>query len=69
MRRRRQVRIGGFDPAQNRWIDVDAAGVEARDQLTVTTFNIWFNPYFADERYRAIVDLLSRDMPDVMVFQ
>ena len=41
----------------------------ARDELTVTTFNIWFNPYFADERYRAIVDLLSRDMPDVMVFQ
>ncbi len=69
MRRRRQVPIGGFDPAQNRWIDVDAAGDVARDQLTVTTFNIWFNPYFADERYRAIVDLLSRDMPDVMVFQ
>ena len=31
--------------------------------------NIWFNTFFADQRYRAIAQLLSRDMPDVMVFQ
>ena len=39
------------------------------DELTLATFNIWFSDFHADERYRAIADLLSRNMPDVMVFQ
>src|SRR4051794_5439821 len=40
-----------------------------RDVLTLTTFNVWFDAYFAGERYRAIAALLSRETPDVMVFQ
>jgi tyrosyl-DNA phosphodiesterase 2 len=67
--RRRRVAVGWFDPAANRWTDVDAGGSVVRDELTLATFNIWFNSYFAVERYRAIVELLTRDMPDVMVFQ
>jgi endonuclease/exonuclease/phosphatase family metal-dependent hydrolase len=35
----------------------------------LTTFNVWFDSYFADQRYRAIAQLLSGKMPDVMVFQ
>ena len=35
----------------------------------LATFNIWFSDSHAEERYRAIADLLLRDMPDVMVFQ
>ena len=58
-----------FDAATNRWADVDAAGAVDRDELTLVTFNIWFDGYFADARYLAIAELLSRDMPDVMVFQ
>jgi tyrosyl-DNA phosphodiesterase 2 len=40
-----------------------------RDELTLTTFNIWFNDYCADERFRAIADLLRASRPDIMVFQ
>jgi tyrosyl-DNA phosphodiesterase 2 len=58
-----------FDAATNRWTDIDAAGAVDRDELTLVTFNIWFDAYFADARYLAIAELLSRDMPDVMVFQ
>jgi tyrosyl-DNA phosphodiesterase 2 len=58
-----------FDAATNRWTDIDAAGAVDRDELTLVTFNIWFDGYFADARYLAIAELLSRDMPDVMVFQ
>lgn len=50
-------------------MDVDASGGVDRDALTVSTYNVWFNTHFADERYRAIAEHLSRDMVDVMVFQ
>jgi tyrosyl-DNA phosphodiesterase 2 len=67
--RHHSVPVGRFDAATNRWADVDAAGAVDRDELTVATFNIWFDAHFADDRYLAIAELLSRDMPDVMVFQ
>jgi len=35
----------------------------------VSTFNIWFESYYAAKRYPAIVELLARDAPDVMAFQ
>lgn len=35
----------------------------------MSTFNIWFNDLYAAQRYRAIAALLSRELPDVMVFQ
>jgi tyrosyl-DNA phosphodiesterase 2 len=58
-----------FDAATNRWTDIDAGGAVDRDELNLATFNIWFNDYFAEQRHLAIAELLSRDMPDVMVFQ
>ncbi len=67
--RRRAVQVGTYDSASNRWTGADDAGAVDRDELTVTTFNVWFDDYFADQRYRAIAQLLSREMPDVMVFQ
>jgi endonuclease/exonuclease/phosphatase family metal-dependent hydrolase len=72
-RRSRGVPVGTFDEAVDRWVDVDThvdeAGAGQRAGLTLTTFNIWFNEYHAERRYRAIVELLSRNMPDVMVYQ
>ena len=68
-RRHRSVPVGAFDPASNRWVDGDAAGTVDRAGLTLVTFNIWFNEKHAQQRYQAIADLLSRDLPDVMVFQ
>ena len=65
----RHVPVGAFDTTTGQWTVIDAGGAVDRDELTLTTFNIWFNSYFADERYGAIADLLSRDLPDVMVFQ
>ncbi len=65
----RHVPVGAFDATTGQWTDIDAGGGVDRDQLTLTTFNIWFNSYFADERYGAIAELLSRDLPDVMVLQ
>jgi tyrosyl-DNA phosphodiesterase 2 len=57
------------DASSNRWVGVDEATPVERDDLTLVTFNVWFDDYFAEERYRAIADLLRREMPDVMVFQ
>jgi len=68
-RRPRRVPVGVFDAATQRWIDVDTTGAVDRSELTLTTFNIWFNDLFAEERYRAIADILSRITPDIMVFQ
>jgi tyrosyl-DNA phosphodiesterase 2 len=67
--RRRTVPVATYDPATKRWKGVDDARAVDRDELIVTTFNVWFESYFAEQRYRAIVQLLSREMPDVMVFQ
>ena len=67
--RRRAVQVTTYDPATNRWNGVHDAGAVDRDELTLTTFNVWFDTYFADQRYRAIAQLLAREMPDVMVFQ
>ncbi len=50
-------------------VDGQASGAVDRDELTLTTYNIWFDSSQAQERYAAIADLLSRDLPDVMVFQ
>ncbi|HEX7427088.1 MAG TPA: endonuclease/exonuclease/phosphatase family protein [Mycobacterium sp.] len=52
-----------------RWTDIQAAGGVDRDELTLTTFNIWFDGYHAEPRYLAIAELLSNRAPDVMVFQ
>jgi tyrosyl-DNA phosphodiesterase 2 len=68
-RRRRSVPVGRFDEAANRWVDVDTAGEVELDGLTLATFNIWFDDHHAEQRHRAIADLLAREMPDVMVFQ
>jgi tyrosyl-DNA phosphodiesterase 2 len=67
--RRQRIPVGTFDVAANRWINGAAGGAVERDELTVTTFNIWFSEYHARERYLAIAQLLSRKPPDVMVFQ
>ena len=68
--RRRRVPVGSFDVATKRWVDVDAfPRVTPRDELVLATFNVWFNDFHAEQRYRAIADVLSRKMPDVMVFQ
>lgn len=68
-RRRIAVPVGRFDVDTDRWRDVDDGGSAQRDQLTVATFNIWFNELHREQRYRAIASLLSRELPDIMVFQ
>jgi tyrosyl-DNA phosphodiesterase 2 len=67
--RRRAVQVGRYDPATDRWNGVDETSIVSRDRLIVTTFNVWFDTYFAEQRYRAIAQLLSRELPDVMMFQ
>ena len=67
--RRRRVRVGSFDVASKRWVDGGGAAPVARDELVLATFNVWFNDFHAEERFQSIADVLSRKMPDVMVFQ
>ena len=69
LRRRRNVAVRRFDAATGRWVDTDAAAAVDRDELTVATFNIWFDDYHAEQRYRAIADLLRERRPDVIVLQ
>src|SRR5687767_13574624 len=68
-RRRTRVPVGRFDARTDRWHDIDDGGSVVCEELTVATFNVWFNDLHAAQRYQAIAALLSRDMPDVMVFQ
>lgn len=68
--RRRRVAVRRFDDVTGQWTST-AGAVQGgpRDTLSVSTFNIWFDPFHAPERYRAIADLLGAQPPDVMVFQ
>jgi tyrosyl-DNA phosphodiesterase 2 len=67
--RRTTVPVGGFNAATGQWTNsVTADGVE-RDEVTLTTFNIWNEGKQAERRYQAIAELLSARGPDIMVFQ
>lgn len=69
LRRRRPVTVRRFDQAAGAWVDSDDVRPADRDELTVATFNIWFDEYHAEQRYRAIADLLGERKPDVIVLQ
>lgn len=69
LRRRRRVTVRRFDAATAAWVDVDDVQATDREELTVATFNIWFDDYHAQQRYHAIADLLGERMPDVVVLQ
>ena len=69
LRRRRSVAVRRFDASTGRWVDTDAASAVDRDEVTVATFNIWFDDYHAERRHRAIADLLRERRPDVIVLQ
>ncbi|WP_422743209.1 endonuclease/exonuclease/phosphatase family protein [Mycobacterium sp. WMMD1722] len=63
-RRRTTVPVESYDRAGGTWRD-DAGP----DTLTLATFNIWFDEYHAEQRYRAISELLAQRLPDVVVLQ
>ncbi|MFI5509668.1 endonuclease/exonuclease/phosphatase family protein [Mycobacterium sp. NPDC051804] len=69
LRRRRRVTVRRFDPTTGTWLDANDVQAADRDELTVATFNIWFDDYYAEQRYRAIADLLRERRPDVIVLQ
>ena len=49
LRRRRNVPVGTFDTATGRWTDVDIAGAVDRDEMTLSTYNIWFDDKHAEQ--------------------
>lgn len=67
--RRRDVEVRVFVAHADRWVTAATGGRAERDELTLSTYNIWFDDKCAHARYRHIADLLSREAPDVMVFQ
>lgn len=69
LRRRRSVAVRRFDAATGQWVQADPGGAVDRDELTVVTFNIWFDDYYAEQRYQAIAELLRERRPDVIVLQ
>lgn len=75
LRRRRSVAVRRFDGQTQQWVDADVSASASadvagdRDELTVATFNIWFDDYHAEQRYLAIVDLLRGRRPDVIALQ
>lgn len=66
---RRDIPVRRFDAPTNGWVDAETATAVERDDMTLATYNIWFSDYLADERYRAIAEVLAADMPDVIVLQ
>lgn len=69
--RQRSIAIGRFDETAGQWTDINAAAAAAVEcgELTLSTYNIWFDSKHAQQRYLAIADLLSTRTPDIMVFQ
>jgi endonuclease/exonuclease/phosphatase family metal-dependent hydrolase len=67
--RRGGVAVRRFDTAAGQWLNADGGTTVDRDELTVATFNIWFDDYHAEQRYRAIAELFSERRPDVVVLQ
>ncbi|MGU3501490.1 endonuclease/exonuclease/phosphatase family protein [Mycobacterium sp. C31M] len=39
------------------------------ERISLATYNIWCDPWHAEQRYRTIADELSHHAPDIMVFQ
>ncbi|TRW86131.1 endonuclease [Mycolicibacterium sp. 018/SC-01/001] len=68
-KRRVAVPVCSYDADAGRWSDHESGGPVDRTHVTVATFNIWFNELYRQQRYQAIAELLSRERPDVMVFQ
>lgn len=52
-----------------RWTPTATRGGPDRSQLALTTFNVWNEDYFAEERYHAIAETVVGHEPDIMVFQ
>ena len=69
LRRERAVDVTVFDAVSARWVPTAAADAVPRDQISLSTYNIWFDDHFATERFAAIADVLSVRRPDVMMFQ
>jgi tyrosyl-DNA phosphodiesterase 2 len=67
--RRQAVPIGAFDAEAGRWRHTVPDRGSRRHELTIATFNVWFDEFHAMARYQAIADVLEREAPDVMVFQ
>ncbi|WP_232374861.1 endonuclease/exonuclease/phosphatase family protein [Mycolicibacterium mengxianglii] len=64
-----RVPVGQFDEGAGRWVDSRDTRPVTCSSLSVATFNIWYDDYHAQQRYQTIATVLSREMPDVMVFQ
>lgn len=65
--RRRDITVRAFD--SGRWSPIETDGRTGQTELTLTTFNVWNDAYFADERHSAIAELVAGLAPDIMVFQ
>lgn len=66
---RKPIVVRRYDPAVGEWVTCTGGGPSERDELTVSTYNIWFSDFHAARRHAAILDVLARKPPDVMVFQ
>ena len=69
LRRRRRIPAKAFDATTGAWADIESAGSVDRDELALSTYNIWFDSLHVERRHLAIADLLSMRSPDVMAFQ
>jgi endonuclease/exonuclease/phosphatase family metal-dependent hydrolase len=69
LRRRRSVPVTCFDEATGAWADIETAESVDRDELVLSTYNVWFDSLHCERRHLAIADLLSTRTPDIMAFQ
>jgi tyrosyl-DNA phosphodiesterase 2 len=67
--RPRNVPVEKFDARTARWTEVEPAATVDRNELTITTYNVWNDSKHAEDRYLAIAELLSQRSPDIVVFQ
>ncbi|MCG8420892.1 MAG: endonuclease/exonuclease/phosphatase family protein [Proteobacteria bacterium] len=76
----KQLDAFGFDPVARDWKPISQLGerwsspatsssTAGQDAIVVATYNVWFNPHERERRWRALVDEVQRNDPDVIAFQ
>lgn len=65
--RRRDVAVQAF--GDRGWTPTGTGGESDRPELVLSTFNVWNDGHFADQRYRTIAEIVVGHQADIMVFQ
>jgi tyrosyl-DNA phosphodiesterase 2 len=65
----RELSAARFDPEAGRWLAVPASSAPTSGQLTLATYNVWFDRYANNVRRTALLEILAACNADVIALQ